>query len=241
MRFNGAELMTVHPAISRSKEFPPGLAKRDITTFETSNGEIVADVTRAQDEYTVRVNIAARSYTEAMQARDRLAAWAAGSGRQAAWLEPTHAPGRAYKAIVKSVGRIEQRFGTVDVVFMLPDPVMYETMLQSHQATNKELVFQVAGSAAIQPEIGFTASSAAEGLKITHNGTNLFSIDGEISAGDEVWIALESGAVTVNGEHAEDRTVYTETDFDAEFEPGRHVLEASAEGTLRARWRNAWQ
>lgn len=241
MRFNGVDLMTVHPAISRSQEFPPGMAKRNITTVETSRREIVAGVSMAQDEYTVRVNIAGRTYAEAMQAREKLAAWAASSGKQTAWLEPTHAHGRAYRAIVKSVGRIEKRFGTVDVTFLLADPVQYETMLQSHQATNSVLVFHVSGSADIEPEISFTASEAAESLKIMHNGAPLISMDGAIAAGDTVEIALETGALTVNGEHAENRIVYTETDFDAEFEPGRHELTASCGGTLKARWRNAWQ
>lgn len=241
MRFNGVDLMKVHPAISRAQEFPPGMAKRENAMVETSKRSIVAGVNYVQDEYTVRVNIAARSYQEAMQARDRLAAWAAGGGMQAAWLEPTHAHGRAYRAIVKSVGRIEKRFGTVDVVFTLTDPVQYETMLQSHQATNNKLVFQVAGSAPVEPEISFTASEAAEGLKITHNGNVMISIAGEIAAGDVIEITLETGALLINGEHAESRTVYTETDFDEEFEPGRHELEASCGGTLRARWRNAWQ
>lgn len=240
MRFNGKELNRLHPAISRSREFPPGMAKRNITTMETTNGDIVGDVRMAQDEYMVRVNIAARSEREAMEARERLAAWAGSSGKQTAWLEPTHAHGRAYKAIAKSVGRIEQRFGTVDVVFMLPDPVMYDSMMQSHQATDRELVFMVAGSAPIQPEISFTASAASEGLQIAHDGKTIIAIKDRINRGDTVEVMLETGALLINGVHDEKRMIATECDLDEEFGQGRHVLSVSAAGTLKARWRNGW-
>lgn len=241
MRFNGIDLNKVHPAISRAQEFPPGMAKREISTLETTNRDIVADVHMAPDEYAVRVNIAARSYAEAMQAREKLAAWASSSGKGTASLEPTHAEGRAYKAIVKSIGRIEKRFGTVDVIFMLADPLQYETLLRSALATSNALVFNVGGSAEIEPEISFTATENTDGLKITHNGAPLISMGGAIAAGDTVEIVLETGAVLVNGEHEESRIVYTETDFDAAFMPGRHELTASCEGTLIVRWRNAWQ
>lgn len=241
MRFNGIDLNKVHPAISRAQEFPPGMAKREISTLETTNRDIVADVHMAADEYTVRVNIAARSYAEAMQAREKLAAWASSSGKQTAWLEPTHAHGRAYRAIVKSIGRIEKRFGTVDVVFSLPDPVMYDSMVQSHQATDRVLVFMAAGSAVIQPEIVFTASEAADGLRITHNGKTIIAVSGEIARGDTVDVVLETGAMLINGEHAESRFIAMECDLDDEFAKGRHEMTASANGTLRVRWRNGWQ
>lgn len=241
MRFNGIDLNKVHPAVSRAQEFPPGMAKREISTLETTNREIVTDVHTAQDEYTVRVNIAARTYQEAMQARERLAAWASSSGKQTAWLEPTHAHGRAYKAIVKNIGRIEKRFGTVDVVFMLPDPVLYDSMVQSHQATDRMLVFMAAGSAIIQPEISFKASEEAEGLRITHNGKTIIAVSGRINTGDTVDVVLETGALLINGTHAESRFIYTECDLDDEFAKGRHEMTVSARGTLKARWRNGWQ
>lgn len=241
MRFNGIDLNKVHPAISRAEEFPPGMARREIGTLETTNRDIVTDVHTVQDEYTVRVNIAARSYQEAMEARERLAAWASSSGKQTAWLEPTHAHGRAYKAIVKSIGRIEKRFGTVDVVFALPDPVMYDSMIQSHQATDRMLVFMAAGSAAIQPEISFTASETAEELRITHNGKTIIAVSGKINSGDTVDVVLETGALLINGTHAESRYIYTECDLDDEFAKGRHEMTVSAKGTLKARWRNGWQ
>lgn len=240
MRFNGADLRTVHPAISRSQEFPPGMAKQNITTVETSAGSVITAVEDAQDEYTVRVNIAGRTYREAMEARERLAAWAASSGKAPALLEPTHRPGKAYNAIVKSIGRIEQRFGTVDVVFLLIDGKEMDAMLSSAQATNKELVFQTAGSAETQVEVRFTVAKAAEGLRISHNGKSMIALRDAFAAGDLVRVVLETGEVTVNGELAGHRVIYTESDFDTAFTPGRHVLNADAEGTLEARWHNKW-
>jgi hypothetical protein len=51
---------------------------------------------------------------------------------------------------------------------------------------------------------------------------------------------MRTGAVLVNGEHAEEDIVYTETDMDIELAPGAHKMESSVAGTLRARWKNEW-
>lgn len=241
MRFNGIDLMDVHPAISRCKDLPPGLARRSVTSVSTGRRDLVLGVNLEPDEYTVRVNIAARSYKEAMEACDRLAEWAAGSGNTTGWLEPTHMPGRAYRAIVKSVSRIEERFGTVDVVFALPDPVKYGSMEQSHEATDRDLVMMAAGTAEMQPVITFAAKEAAEGLEIVKDGKPLIAITGAVNAGDVMEVTLETGKVLVNGEDAGSRVDYTKTDFDAGFGKGRHVLSANRSGTLKARWRDAWQ
>ena len=110
MRFNGVDPSTLHPALSRSAEVVPGYPALNIETIDTSGGGLLAHVSVAQDTYTLRMNIAGKTYEEAMEARLALAEWAGSSRKQLAELEPTYLPGKAYSAIVKSISRIEKRF-----------------------------------------------------------------------------------------------------------------------------------
>lgn len=243
MRFNGKDLMHVHRAISIAKEIPPGMAARNITTTAASRGEYVVNVDTVQDVYKVRVNIACRSVEEAWRVRELLAGWAGSSGDETAELEPTRTPGKAYSAIVKSISRPEFKFGfaTVDVEFLLPRPVMHEMIEKTASKTDAtEMAFQVGGTASVQPSFSFTAKSAANALRLTVDGKTVLRWNGRLRAGDTLEVLLETGAVLVNGEHAESDIVYTETDLDVELAPGMHTLGATATGTLRARWRNEW-
>lgn len=243
MRFNGTELKTVHHALSISKEIPPGMPARDIVTVETSTGELVANVTTKQDEYRVLVNIAARTHEEAMSAREALAAWAMSSGKEAAELEPTHRPGKAYTAILKSAGRLEQRFGTVDVIFALTDPALHEVTERRKSAINAQsLTMRTAGTAPTQMNITYKANTDVKGLTMAIDGTVFFALRTSytLPAGAELKVNMQTGAVTVNGVHAENQTDYTRCDYDRELEPGEHTLTASAAGDMTARWHNKW-
>lgn len=242
MRFNGVDLNTIHGAVSRAGEVVPGLAARDIATTETADGSTVVNVDGRQDEYTVRVNIAGRSYAEAMEARLRLAAWASSSGKHTAQLEPTHMPGKAYDAIVKSIGKVEKRFTTVDVVFALPRPVLYDITPQIRRATAaQEAALMVGGSEPAQPVIQWKPAAAVNTPRLMLDGVTFFTLGGTLGAGQTLEVALETGAVTIDGEHVESRIVYTESDLDITLEPGAHVLSASATGDLTVRWHTRWQ
>lgn len=240
MRFNGKDLLAVHKAVSICKEIPPGMPRRSITTVETTQGETITNAQMIQEEFTVRVNIAARSCEEAMQAREKLAQWACSSGDSTAALEPTRTPGKAYDAIVKSISKIEQRFGTVDVVFLLPKPVMHDTAPSSVQSTGNELQIMIGGTAKTQPEIHVTPKTDALNLTITLNGEPLLGITGMVRAGTEMVFTPETGALTIGGAHAESRINYLNTDPDIELAPGRHKYSCSANGLIEARWRNKW-
>lgn len=241
MRFNGVDLNAIHPAIGRSHEFPPGMPRRSIATVAGSTGETVVNVTASQEEYTVRVNIAGRSYQEAMEARDRLAEWACSSGKTTARLEPTHARGRAYDAIFKSCSKIEKRFGTVDVVFMLPDGgVQYETT-ERHAAGADSVAMAIGGTAATYPDvISLTMNEEAEEINLTLDGAPYVKLSGGFDAGDVVEIRPRTDAVLVNGEHDESRIDFTGTFSDTDLLPGRHEL-AAQNAQITARWHNRWR
>lgn len=240
MRFNGVDVLTVHYALpSIDKEIPPGGPARNITTVESSGGDMVTSADVTQDEYTLRINMAARTYDEAMLAREALAAWAMSSGNQTAELEPTHMPGKAYAAICKSVGRVENRFAPIDVAFMLPKPILH-SVVESRASGTSQLTLQIGGTAPVQPVIVFAASAAASGLTISVDGKAFYAIKRQIYAGNEVTIQPETGAVLVNGFAASDSIDYTNSNPDVELTPGKHVIAASVAGTLTARWHNQW-
>lgn len=241
MRYNGRDLLAVHSAVSIEREILPGMAAREIATTETSRGDIVSNVSAVQDELTVRVNIAARSYDEAAYVRGLLAEWASSSGGGVAELEPTRTPGKAYSAIVKRIGKLEKRFGTVDVVFLLPRPFLHDVTPRARTGTGTELAVQIGGSAPVQPVISFAPDAAAEGVRITADGAPFLALRGSIAKGAVLEFKPETGAVTLDGEHVENRLVYTDSNPDAEFAPGRHVFTVSAPGTMTVRWQNQWQ
>lgn len=243
MRFNGVDPTTVHSAISISKEIPPGGPARDIATIETANGEMVANVTTTQDEFVVRVNIAAKTYDEAMEAREKLAAWAASSGKQEAELEPTHMPGKAYSAIWKRTGRMEQRFGTVDVVFMLPKPVLHSKAQRT--ATNDGFGYNVTikpyGTAPAPFFVEQVLADAAEGLEFDLNGKVFAAFTGSFAAGDKVSFDTETGEALINLYDSAKRLDFVNTDPDMEIQPGEtQSIASSAQGTIIVRWRDQW-
>lgn len=240
MRFNGVDLNLIHPSISRSSETLPGMPAMDISTIETSRGELLAKVSLEQDEYTARVNISGRTYDEAMDARLALAAWAGSSNRQTAELEPTYMPGKAYTAIVKSIGRVTKRFETVDVVFLLPRPVLHDVVERKATATGKELALNIGGTASTQLVISHVLSQAAQGLTLELGGHRFFAMEGDLKSGQTVEVNMHTAAVLVDGVHAEKRILWTETDLDVELMPGRHNLTANVPGNMTARWRNEW-
>lgn len=240
MRYNGRDPCTLHRALSRAKEILPSYPALDIETIDTSAGSLLAHVSIVQDTYTLRMNVAAATYAEAMEARTALAEWAGSSRKQLALLEPTHMPGKAYNAIVKSISRLETRFGTVDVVFQLPRPVLYDVIQRSVTAEGTEAIVRISGSTGTQARLSIKLAEDAEDLVISADGYALFAIGGAISAGQTVETDMQTGAVLIDGEHAENRLIYTDMDPDVELLPGRHTITASASGTITARWHDQW-
>lgn len=240
MRFNGRDPTGIHHAISINKEIYPSMPAREIATVETGNGDLIAHVSIQQDEATVRINIAGRTYDEAMEARLKLAEWAGSSHSQTAELKPTHLPGKAYSAILKRIPPIESRFTTVDVVFLLPRPVLHDITPHRVSGSGTELTFTTGGTASTQPVFACTLTSAAEGLSMTVDGYLFFAIGGGLSAGQTVEYNLQTGATTIDGVHAESRILYAGIDPDIELLPGKHTLSVSAAGSMTVRWRDEW-
>lgn len=241
MRFNGADIKSVHHAISINKEIPPGMPERDLRTIKRRRGELLTGYDLQQAEYTVRVNIAGKNKRIAWEARAALAAWATSSGEKAAMLEPTHWPGVAYDAIAKEVQPPEFKFGfgVIEITFVIPEPVAHDMIPSIAKGTNGATL-DVGGSWACEPVITYTAAEASDGLVIQADGAKLISIKDAIAAGDVVVIDTQEGGLTINGEHAEKRIIYTDTDWELPFAPGIHKLTASASGAVEARWYNRW-
>lgn len=241
MLFNGTDLMYVHPAISIAKEIPPGMPARELRTIKRKRGELLTGFDLIQDEYVVRVNVAGKSREIAWEARAALAEWATSSGQETALLEPTHWPGVAYDAIAKDIQPPEFTFGfgVIEVSFALPEPVAHD-VFPTVVRDNSGVTMRVGGSWDCEPVITYTAGGSANGLAMLLDGKKLLRLSGDIAANDVIKLDIRDGSLTINGNHAEDRIIYTDTDLLLPFTPGTHELVTGADGTLEARWHNRW-
>ena len=240
MRFNGKDLGEIHRAVSRSREFPPGMPAREITISETGNGGIVANVVTKPDEYVVRVNIAAKNYEEAEEAREAIAAWALSSGKQTGMLEPKWAKGKAYDAIAKSISRAEKRFTTVDVTFTLPEPTMYTIEESVQQAEGMTLTANVGGTAPTEPVLEISPAEDCEDLYIVVNGEMYCVLKGAFTAHHIITIDTKTGEIMLDYQHIEERIAYAWCSMETEFVPGENVIGINTTGTIKARWHDRW-
>lgn len=242
MRYNGVDVLTVHPAISIAKEIPPGIAERELRTFAVRDGErlVGADVQPA--EYKAKINIAAKSRAEAWQVRSLLAAWATSAGDSVAQLIPTHWPQVAYDAICTEVEAPEFVFshGVVELTFALPCPYAYELTPTTASGTTS-LQMMVGGSAPARPVITFTPSAQIDGLNLILDGAVFLSVGGTIASGTAVELDTGAWSLLISGNHAENRIIYTESGKWPDFGPGTHTLTANRTGTIKARWHNRWR
>lgn len=240
MRFNGVDPVTMHHALRMDHEIVPGYPACEIITISTSSGELLAAVNIRQDEYVARINIAAKTREEAAAARLALAAWAGSAHGQTAELEPTDFPGKAYTAVLKGVSRFEKKFAAVDVTFTLPRPILHDVIAKTASAHGNALLLTIGGSAPTQLEMTFVPDETVQGLTLSVGGAAVLAMSGEIAAGQTVEYNMRTCALTVDGQRAENRMLYTDMDPDWELMPGAHQITASASGQMTARWRNEW-
>lgn len=243
MRFNGVDIRQAHRAISVCKEIPPGMPGRNLVTTNTVMGEVLAAVEMTGAEYTVRVNIAGKTREEAWEARTALAAWAMSSGDGLGELEPTRMQGKAYSAIVRSISDPEFvfGFGTVDVIFALPVPVMHDIRTSTATASKAmKLDLLIGGTVGAQPVIEFVSESSGAGVLLKADGANMLRLNGTVNAGEVYAVDLQTGRVEMDGIPIGSRVVYTDTDLDVVLKPGRHLIESSRTGKITARWKNQW-
>lgn len=241
MKFNGIDIRSVHPALSVNKEIPPGMARREVLTVRGNSGETLAGIQEERDTYTVRVNIAGKTREEAWRVRALLAAWAASSGESTAPLEPTFWRGKAYDAILESIGPPEftRGFATVDVVFALPHPYAHDTARTTAKGGGAATV-HVDGTARAMPVIKQTLAADATTLTWALDDATFMRLDGEMTAGTTIEANFETGSLTLDGVHREELINYTESTWQPRFTPGAHALASSDAGTIEARWRCEW-
>ena len=241
MRFCGVDLRSVHPALSIEKEYPPGLPGRDVYTIAGRDGETVVGYAVTQDEYKVAVNIAARRREDGWRIRAMLAAWAAASGQDTGELEPTHWPGVAYDAIVKSISAPEFVFGfaKVEVIFLLPRAYAHD-LAYTTAAGQGRATLAIGGSAACRPTVAQTLAAARDGVTWALDGREALHVNGAFSAGQKLAVDFITGAVTLDGVHVESRLDVDRSSFSPGFTPGMHALTSDDGGSLTARWRCEW-
>lgn len=239
MRFCGVELSSIHPAISIAKEIRPGTPARDVLTISGTRGETVAGTRTKQGEYTVRVNIAAKTTQEAWEALAALNGWARASGEKTGVLEPTHWPGKAYDAILSDIQTPKFRFGfgTVEVIFIIPRPYAYD-LIQRQSKGGEEIVLRIGGTETARPEISIETETT-ERVTLLLDGEYIFMARGKYK-GKVLTVDFARGTVTYDGEPAEKDVDFNTTDWHPAFTPGQHVLTCEGGKTLEGRWHDEW-
>ena len=241
MKFNGVDPTTVHPAIRVSKEIPPGMATRQNRTLAATDGEILTGKETGAGRYVVRINIAARTPAEAWEVREKLAAWASGSGEGTNELEPTHRPERVYDAAVESISEpeFEPRFATVDVTFLLPRPIA-RSKAQSAAQGGGEVSFQIYGSSAARPVIRQVLAADAERVTWTLDGKSLLDVISAFVAGQVIEMDTTREKLTIDGEAAMTAINPQATRWRPGFTPGVHAIRSTDGGTVEMRWHEEW-
>lgn len=241
MKFNGVDPTTVHPAISVKKEIPPGMATRQNRTLAATDGEILTGKETGEGRYIVRINIAARTPAEAWEAREKLAAWAGGSGEGTNELEPTHRPERVYDAAVESISEpeFEPRFAVVDVTFLLPRPFT-RSKTQSAAQGGGEVSFQIYGSSAARPVIRQVLAQDCERVTWTMDGKALLDVIGVLTAGQVIEMDTTREKLTIDGEIAMTAINPQATRWRPGFTPGPHAILSTDGGTMEMRWHEEW-
>lgn len=241
MRFNGVDIHDIHRAISINKEIPPGMPRREIHTVRGNAREHLGGMTQERDEYIVRVNIAGKNADEAWSVREKLAAWAMSSRETTALLEPTHRKGVGYDAIVSSIAAPEFKkgFATVDVVFLLPDPVARDIAPMRASGSN-EISMQIGGTAETRPILTITPAASVSNPTYSLDGKAFFALTGTIAAGTEIEIDFGEGRVRIGGTDSNDRINFKDSDWRPGFFPGAHKLTCPG-SRIEARWHNRWQ
>ena len=241
MRLNGKRPEDMHKALGVAAEVIPRFAAREISTVEMGAGNVITRVSYKPDEYIVRVNVAASTYAEAMEARMALAEWANAAAEETAKAEPTHLHGKVYNVVLDKISPVEKRFDVCDVVFMVPDPFLYDAGLSAATGKGGKLVLYYQGTHPVEPVLTVTLDEAAEGLTLSEDGTAFFTLHGALEKGSTVEINMQTAAVLVNGQHAENRISYTGTNVDKCFRQGRHEIISSVSAAMTARWTNTWR
>lgn len=240
MRFNGIDLLTLHPDISIAKEIPPGMAEKNIRTIEQRRSERITGVDVMQGEYIVKVNLAATTWEEAWWLRTLVAGWASSSGENTAELEPTHWPSVVYDAIAKSIEAPKFTFhqAVMEVVFTLPEPFARDQIISIAKGTNKAIM-QIGGTAEARPQITFTPDTGTPLLQLFANDKAFFAVK-DVAKGENIAIDMDKGTLTIDGLPAMERIDYMHTDWAPGFLPGVYTITADVAGTIEARWYNRW-
>lgn len=241
MRFNGKELRSVHRALSIEKEVPPGTAGRKTETIEGMDGEVVSNERLTQGEYLVRVNIVARTREEGWAVRELLAEWASIPHLGTAELVPTPRPQRCYDARLKSISDPEFIRGgaKVEVRFLLPRPVSRD-IAESKTSGAGTLRARIGGSHAARPALSQTLKTAQNALAWSMDGTPILTLTEQLRAGQRVEMDTKTGALLVDGAHAEHMIDVEKTKWRPGYLPGLHEITSTDGGTLEMRWHNEW-
>lgn len=241
MLFNGKDLRSVHPALSIKEEIPPGAARRQIVTIAGTDGEIVSDVIVERGNYLVRVNIAGKTRKEAWEMREKIAAWAASSGRQTAELVPTHRPNRCYDAILSDISdpQFVCGFATIDVTFAVPRPIS-RSVFQFASQGKGAMQASIGGSSPARPVVRQTIAKNRDGLVWSMDGGAILTITGSLSAGQVVEMDTRYERLTVDGGYALDRINPQKTKWRPGYTPGLHAFTSTDAGTMEMRWHDEW-
>lgn len=184
---------------------------RDVYTIAGTDGETVVGYAVTQGEYKVNVNIAARRREDGWRIRALLAAWAAASGRSTGELEPTHWPGIAYDAIVKSIGAPEFVFGfaKVEVIFLLPRPLAHDLAYTSATGQGRATL-SIGGSAECRPTVAQTLAVARDGVAWTLDGREMLHVNGAFSAGQKLTVDFATARLRWTARTSKTASMWTE-------------------------------
>lgn len=242
MKFNGINPRDISPRISIEREIVGSIPPRSLQMLSLNGGAGYVGMTYEPRPFTARINIGAWTRPGCWELAQRLSDWACTD--EPCELEPTHAPGRAFTAILDSASDLQnvRGFAVIDYHFTIPRP-FYHSIVENVVVMPGGGRIHFRGNVPAQLSITHRMAKAAQALTISHNGTPFVRLrrqDGEnIPAGVTLRVDMANKLIQYNGEADQDLVDYTAMNWRQRI-CGAADISVSDEGHTEIRWRDEW-
>lgn len=236
MLFHGVNPETLAPGIRVASCEDQGMPQRTISSVQLSQGAAFGGFQLQARTITVKINVSARSRTDALAVARLLAGWA--HTDQPEKLVLKHELDKYYMAVCTgcSTKALAHTFLVLTYTFSAPNPIAYDNTLYVCEAGP---AFSVGGTAPTPPTITYIPAANLSDVRFTLDGGAYIALSGELTAGQTITIDTAQRTITAGGITRMDWLDFIASRWFA-LDPGEHSVACSMAGMCQISWRSAW-